>query len=76
MCHTISVKDSDFIIIKRERQTPSIGMCQQCRIKFFTLRGLTDDPTEAEWYLRGRFTSHKCKHLVFPILPNKKAVNQ
>ena len=30
------LQDSDFVILKRERQTPSLAVCQRCKIKFFT----------------------------------------
>jgi len=68
--------DSGFVILKRERQTPSLAMCQRCKIKFFTPRALTNDPREAEEYLWGRFVNHKCPFVIFPSPFHKKAANQ
>jgi hypothetical protein len=64
-----------FVILKREHRTPSLAMCQRCKIKFFTPRELNDDPIKAEEYLRGRFSTHECKLCDFPWQP-KRAVNQ
>jgi len=65
-----------FVILKRERKTPSLAMCQRCKIKFFTPRELSDYPTEAEEYLWNRFNTHECKVREFLVRTQKRAVNQ
>jgi hypothetical protein len=68
--------ESGFVILKRERKTPSLAMCQRCKIKFFTPRELSDRPTEAEEYLWSRFRAHDCKVREFLVRTQKRAVNQ
>jgi hypothetical protein len=68
--------DSDFVILKREGQTPSLAMCQRCKIKFFTPRELTHKRNEAEIFLWGRFVEHKCRVVALPSRSHRKAVNQ
>jgi hypothetical protein len=65
-----------FVIIKWERKTPSLAMCQHCEIKFFTVRELSDDPVKAERFLRARFVAHNCKVRDIRVRLQKKAVNQ
>jgi hypothetical protein len=48
-------------ILKRLGKTPVLGMCERCRVKFFTPRELTFLPAEAEDNLWQRFNSHQCK---------------
>jgi hypothetical protein len=69
------MNEQGFVILKRERETPSLAMCQRCEIKFFTPHELANDPTEAEVFLRGRFMVHKCKALDF-LVRAQRAVNQ
>jgi hypothetical protein len=64
-----------FVILQRERKTPSLAMCERCKIKFFTPRELSDNPVKAEEFLRGRFADHECKLRDFPRR-QKRAVNQ
>jgi len=66
-CNIMPLLDSDFVILKRERQTASLAMCQRCKIKFFTPRELTDKRNEAEHFLWNRFFDHKC--LILPAQP-------
>jgi hypothetical protein len=68
--------DSDFVILKREGQTPSLAMCQRCKVKFFTPPELTDKRNEAEDFLWGRFFDHKCRVVTLPSRTHEKAVNQ
>lgn len=70
------MQDSDFVILKREHQTPSLAMCQRCKIKFFTPRELTDKRNEAENFLWGRFVEHKCHVAALQSHSHRKAVNQ
>ena len=65
-----------FTILRHDRKTPSLAMCQRCKIKFFTPRELSDDPIKAEAFLWGRFNVHKCKVQDFPVRTQKTAVNQ
>ena len=53
--------ERDFVIIKRERETPTLAMCRKCEIKFFTPRELTYSPTKAAEFLLERFRAHRCK---------------
>jgi hypothetical protein len=50
------------VILKHSGKTPTMGMCERCQLKFFTLRELTRRPAEAEQNLREKFKSHVCKH--------------
>ncbi len=65
-----------FAIIKWERETPSLAMCQHCEIKFFTPRELSNDPIRAKEFLWGRFSSHRCKVREIRVRLQRKAVNQ
>jgi hypothetical protein len=67
--------EQDFIVIKHQRKTPSLAMCQRCEFKFFTPRELSNDPIEAEAFLWGRFKAHKCKVRDFPV-STQRAINQ
>ena len=49
-------------ILKHLGKTPVLGMCERCRVKFFTPRELTYLPAEAEGNLWQRFNSHQCDH--------------
>ena len=64
------------MILKRERQTPTLAMCQRCKVKFFTPRELTDKRNEAGDFLWGRFVEHKCRMVFLPSRSYRKAVNQ
>jgi hypothetical protein len=55
------------VILKRLGETPVLGMCERCHLKFFTPRELTYRPAEAEHNLRHKFNSHECKGRVEPI---------
>ena len=66
--------EQGFVVIKRERKTPSLAMCQRCKIKFFTPRELSNDPIEAEAFLWGRFNARKCK--TFPYVPRELSINE
>ena len=68
--------DPDFVILKRELQTPSLAMCQRCKVKFFTPRELSDKRNEAEDFLWGRFFVHKCRMVTLRSRTLQKAVNQ
>jgi hypothetical protein len=54
------------VILKREGETPVMGMCERCQVKFFTPRELTHLPRDAENYLWHKFNRHECKYIPIP----------
>jgi hypothetical protein len=55
------------VLLQHSGKTPVLGMCESCRLKFFTPPELIHRPAEAEEYLQQKFNSHECKARVQPI---------
>ena len=50
-----------FVILTRERETPSLAKCGRCQIKFFAPKRIGGHPLSAEEYLWQRYLAHECK---------------
>ena len=53
--------ERSLVIVKRLGNTPVLGMCDICHIKFFTPRELSYRPAQAEEHLQEQFNRHECK---------------
>src|SRR5262245_4073746 len=61
LCHTMRMNQPAFVILKYQEKTPSMAMCGNCKLKFFTPRTRGNTAAEAESYLWDRFVNHKCR---------------
>ena len=50
------------VILKRLGETPTLGKCERCDLKFFAPHELTYSPAEAGESLWQQFNRHVCKH--------------
>jgi len=62
-----------FVILKYEEKTPSMAMCWNCKLKFFTPRTRANTPAEAERYLWDRFINHECQVIEIRPFQGKSA---
>ena len=52
--------ETEFSILKVEKNTPMIAGCKACGVKFFTPTAMKGDPVCAKNYLLNKYEHHDC----------------